>query len=69
MMNAVAAKRRSNKRMLILRSNPRIFIKMRGFCVEKQVAGFYRHMGFETYKRTEYDEQGNPYPLLYMKLA
>ena len=30
--------------------------------------GFYEHMGFETYKRTEYDEQGNPYPLLYMKL-
>ena len=30
--------------------------------------GFYEHMGFEVYKRTEYDEQGNPYPLLYMKL-
>lgn len=29
--------------------------------------GFYEHMGFETYKRTELDEQGNPYPLLYMK--
>jgi len=29
--------------------------------------GFYEHMGFETYKRTEHDEQGNPYPLLYMK--
>lgn len=29
--------------------------------------GFYQHMGFETYKRTEYDEEGNPYPLLYMK--
>ena len=24
-------------------------------------------MGFEVYKRTELDEQGNPYPLLYMK--
>ena len=29
--------------------------------------GFYEHMGFEVYKRTEADEQGNPYPLLYMK--
>ena len=29
--------------------------------------GFYEHMGFCTYKRTDYDEQGNPYPLLYMK--
>jgi len=29
--------------------------------------GFYEHMGFEVYKRTERDEQGNPYPLLYMK--
>lgn len=30
--------------------------------------GFYEHMGFKTYKRTEIDEQGNPYPVLYMKL-
>ena len=30
--------------------------------------GFYEHMGFEVYKRTNRDEQGNPYPLLYMKL-
>ena len=29
--------------------------------------GFYEHMGFTIYKRTELDEQGNPYPLLYMK--
>lgn len=29
--------------------------------------GFYEHMGFNVYKRTEFDEQGNPYPLLYMK--
>lgn len=34
-----------------------------------QAAGFYRHLGFETYKRTDYDEEGNPYPLLYMKLV
>ena len=30
--------------------------------------GFYEHMGFHVYKRTDHDEQGNPYPLLYMKL-
>lgn len=29
---------------------------------------FYEHMGFQVYKRTDIDEQGNPYPLLYMKL-
>ena len=33
-----------------------------------QARGFYEHMGFEVYKRTEADEQGGPYPLLYMKL-
>ena len=33
-----------------------------------QAVGFYQHLGFETYKRTEYDEEGNPYPLLYMRL-
>ena len=32
-----------------------------------QAVGFYAHMGFETYKRTAHDEEGNPYPLLYMK--
>ena len=31
-----------------------------------QAVGFYRHMGFETCRRTDCDEQGNPYPLLYM---
>ena len=34
-----------------------------------QAVGFYKHMGFETYKRTENDGEGNPYPLLYMKLS
>ena len=33
-----------------------------------QAVGFYQHMGFEVYKRTETDEQGGPYPLLYMRL-
>ena len=28
--------------------------------------GFYEHMGFRVYGRTDLDEQGNPYPLLYM---
>lgn len=34
-----------------------------------QAIGFYEHMGFKTYKRTDFDKEGNPYPLLYMKLA
>lgn len=33
-----------------------------------QARGFYEHMGFQDYKRTETDEQGNPYPILYMRL-
>lgn len=33
-----------------------------------QAVGFYEHLGFETYKRTDNDEEGNPYPLLYMRL-
>ena len=32
-----------------------------------QAIGFYEHMGFMVYKRTDLDEQGRPYPLLYMK--
>ena len=31
-----------------------------------QARGFYEHMGFRVYKRSELDEQGNPYPILYM---
>ena len=34
-----------------------------------QARGFYEHMGFRDYKRTDLDEQGNPYPLLYMSLS
>ena len=34
-----------------------------------QARGFYEHMGFQVYKRTELDEQGDPYPLLYMRYA
>ncbi|WP_301859840.1 GNAT family N-acetyltransferase [uncultured Megasphaera sp.] len=32
-----------------------------------QAVGFYEQMGFSAYKRTAQDEQGGPYPLLYMK--
>ena len=32
-----------------------------------QAAGFYTHMGFETVRRSETDEQDGPYPILYMK--
>ena len=34
-----------------------------------QAKGFYEHMGFEVVRRTETDEQGNPYPILYMRLV
>ena len=33
-----------------------------------QAKGFYEHMGFKDYERSELDEQGNPYPILFMKL-
>lgn len=32
-----------------------------------EAVGFYEHMGFNVYKRSDYDEQGRAYPLLYMK--
>lgn len=40
-------------------------------CVNEQnpgAKGFYEYMGFRVWKREELDEQGNPFPLLYMKL-
>ena len=30
--------------------------------------GFYEHMGFRVCQRSEYDEQGKPYPILKMRL-
>lgn len=33
-----------------------------------QAKGFYEHIGFKVYQRNELDDQGNPYPILYMKL-
>lgn len=32
-----------------------------------QARGFYGHMGFQVFRRTELDEQGAPYPLLYLR--
>ena len=32
-----------------------------------QAIGFYEHLGFSVYNRTDTDEEGRPYPLLYMK--
>lgn len=29
---------------------------------------FYEYMGFSIYNKSEFDEQGNPYPILYMKI-
>lgn len=48
---------------------------IKNYAVEKlavndpQAKGFYEHMDFQVYKRTDHDEQGNPYPLLYMSLS
>ena len=33
-----------------------------------QAVGFYQHLGFVIYRRTSHDAEGNPYPLLYLKL-
>lgn len=33
-----------------------------------QAKGFYEHIGFKVYQRNELDDQGNPYPVLYMRL-
>ena len=33
-----------------------------------QAKGFYEYMGFKVYQRNELDDQGNPYPVLYMRL-
>lgn len=33
-----------------------------------QALGFYEHMGFQVFDRSPRDEQGNPFPILHMKL-
>ncbi|PHM62931.1 acetyltransferase [Xenorhabdus ishibashii] len=35
----------------------------------KQGVGFYQYMGFQVFSRSELDGQGNPFPLLHMKLV
>jgi len=43
---------------------------VREVCVNEQnpqALGFYQRMGFRVWKRTELDEQGAPYPLLYLR--
>lgn len=32
-----------------------------------QAIGFYEHMGFEVYDRSATDEQGGPFPILFMR--
>ena len=34
-----------------------------------QAAGFYKHLGFRVYDRSELDEQGKPWPILHMRLT
>lgn len=52
----------------------RIAIEQYGVCYvdvneqNPQAEGFYRHLGFRTFERTETDGQGNPFPILRMKL-
>lgn len=44
--------------------------RIREVCVNEQnpqAKGFYEHLGFRVYKRTDCDEQGRPYPLLFLK--
>lgn len=39
-------------------------------CVNEQnpqAKDFYEHMGFQIYNRSDVDEQGNPYPIYYMR--
>lgn len=33
-----------------------------------QAKGFYEHIGFKVRERSEMDEQGNPYPILFMEI-
>ncbi|KRU28228.1 GNAT family acetyltransferase [Clostridium sporogenes] len=32
-----------------------------------QGVGFYKYMGFDTFKRSEFDDHENPFPILHMK--
>ncbi len=35
----------------------------------KKAVGFYIHLGFKEFNRSERDSQGNPFPILHMKLG
>ena len=35
----------------------------------KEAVGFYIHLGFKKFNRSERDSQGNPFPILHMKLG
>lgn len=44
--------------------------RIRETCVNEQnpqAVGFYRHLGFRPYRRTDTDQQGRPFPLLYLR--
>ena len=45
------------------------FLSSREIEQNPEAKGFYEHMGFCVYKRTDCDEQGAPYPLLYMEIS
>ena len=56
--------------LIIIENEDKIPVGFMGIVEQNPLAkGFYEHMGFEVYKRTERDEQGDPYPLLYMRLV
>lgn len=47
------------------------YYKVNEVCVNEQnpqAQGFYEHVGFVVYRRSDLDEQGNPFPILYMHL-
>ena len=50
---ALAAERYGVRELTVNEQNP-------------QAVGFYEHLGFSVWKRTERDEEGGEYPLLYM---
>ena len=41
--------------------------KLLEYGMNPQARGFYEHMGFVIREKSELDEQGNPYPILFME--
>ena len=33
-----------------------------------KATGFYKHLGFKTFRRDDTDDQGNPFPILRMRM-